>query len=95
MRGSNNSSRAILATVVAIAAFTISSSSTKAPDRTSYSGRLISIQELQTDFGDMCYWEPDGPPEKDCRVTPVRTIFLRRSTIPPMRQRRAPEAPPI
>jgi hypothetical protein len=48
--------RAIFAVAVTIATFTISSSNTRAPDITSgYSGRLVSIQSLQTDFGDMCY----------------------------------------
>src|SRR5436190_1564425 len=62
MRGRHNE-RAMLAAAVAIAAITVSSSSTRAPDLTGFSGRLVSIQELQTDFGDMCYPERviEGP----------------------------------
>ncbi|HVG53909.1 MAG TPA: hypothetical protein VM846_05760 [Vicinamibacterales bacterium] len=56
--------RAIVAVATTLATFTISSSSTRAPDRSSYSGKLVSIQHLQTDFGDMCYAERIDPFEE-------------------------------
>ena len=64
MRGSHPSQRAILAAVVAIATLTVSSSSTRAPELTGISGRLVSIQQLQTDFGDLCNWVPAETAER-------------------------------
>jgi hypothetical protein len=61
--------RAIFAVAVTIATFTIWSSSTRAPDiDTGYSGRLVSIQSLQTDFGDMCYAERIDPFERNAQL---------------------------
>src|SRR6187549_3591244 len=57
--------RAIVAMAVTIATFTISSSSTRAPDRTNYTGKLVSVQDLQTDYGDMCYSERVNPFEEN------------------------------
>src|ERR1700741_2490862 len=74
MRGRPTSQSASLAAVVFIATLTISSSGTKAPDLTENSGRLVSIQELQTDFGDMCYWEPEAMPERVSRSA-VSNLF--------------------
>jgi len=51
----------LLAAAVAIATLTVSSSNTRAPDLTGYSGRLVSVQELQTDYGDMCYADRVDP----------------------------------
>ena len=64
MRGKIDA-RAIVAMAVTIATFTISSSSTRAPDRTNYTGKLVSVQDLQTDYGDMCYSERVNPFEEN------------------------------
>src|SRR5438132_2537801 len=72
MRG-RHSTRAFLAAAAAIATLTVSSSTTRAPDRAGYSGRLVSIQELQTDFGDMCYADRIDPLE---RIADVRSDNL-------------------
>jgi hypothetical protein len=64
MRGKHTRQRAGLTAAVFAAALTIGSSGTKAPDRSELAGRLVSIQELQTDFGDMCFWEPEAKPER-------------------------------
>jgi hypothetical protein len=74
MSGNHISQRAILAAVVAIATLTISSSTTRAPDLTGISGRLVSIQALQTDFGDLCNWEPADAPERIAE-SPVTNLF--------------------
>jgi hypothetical protein len=74
MRGSHPSQRAILAAVVAIATLTVSSSSTKAPELTGISGRLISIQQLQTDFGDLCNWVPGDTPDRTPE-SPISNLF--------------------
>src|SRR5947207_12691112 len=70
--------RAIFAVAVTIATFTISSSNTRAPDMTTgatgYSGRLVSIQSLQTDFGDMCYAQRIDPFEKNAAL-PAGNLF--------------------
>ena len=68
MRGRINSEKAIFAAVVAIATLIVASSSTRAPELTGISGRLVSIQQLQTDFGDMCNWEPASRTSADCRI---------------------------
>ena len=64
MRRKNNRERALLAAAVGIATLTVSSSNTRAPDLTGYSGRLVSMQVLQTDYGDMCYAERIDPFER-------------------------------
>jgi len=74
MRGSHPSQRAILAAVVAIATLTVSSSSTRAPELTGISGRLVSIQQLQTDFGDLCNWVPAETAERTA-ASPVSNLF--------------------
>jgi hypothetical protein len=74
MSGNHISQRAILAAVVAIATLTISSSTTRAPDLTGISGRLVSIQALQTDFGDLCNWEPADAPERIAE-SPLTNLF--------------------
>src|SRR5262245_25209946 len=67
MRGRHTRQRAGLAAAVFAAALTVGSFGTKAPDRSELSGRLVSIQEFQTDFGDMCFWEPEAIPERISR----------------------------
>ncbi|HEY3044570.1 MAG TPA: hypothetical protein VGJ39_11120 [Vicinamibacterales bacterium] len=74
MSGSKRREKAILAAVVALAALTVSSSSTKAPELTGTSGRLVSIRELQTDFGDMCYWDGADAPARIAE-SPGRNLF--------------------
>jgi 6-phosphogluconolactonase (cycloisomerase 2 family) len=54
----------MLAAAVTIAGIAIASSNTRAPDLTVNSGRLVSIRELQTDYGDMCYAERVDPFER-------------------------------
>jgi 6-phosphogluconolactonase (cycloisomerase 2 family) len=66
---SRSRERAILGAAVAIVALTVSSSSPRAPELTGISGRLVSIQELQTDFGDMRYWEPGDAPVRVAEST--------------------------
>ena len=59
----------MFAVAVIIATLTIWSSSTRAPDiATGYSGRLVSIQSMQTDYGDMCYAERIDPFEKNAAL---------------------------
>src|SRR6185295_9744122 len=61
--------RALFAAAVTIATFTIWSSSTRAPNiSTGYSGRLVSIQSMQTDYGDMCYAARIDPFEKNAEL---------------------------
>jgi len=66
--------RAIVAMAVTIATFTISSSSTRAPDPTNYTGKLVSVQDLQTDYGDMCYSERVNPFEEN-EAIPAGNLF--------------------
>ena len=74
MRGRINREKAIFAAVVAIATLIVSSSSTRAPELTGISGRLVSIQQLQTDFGDMCNWEPAAAPQR-IAASPLDNLF--------------------
>jgi hypothetical protein len=74
MRGRHVSERAILAAVVVIATLIVSSSLTRAPEVTRTSGRLVSIHELETDFGDMCYSEPAAVPRRIAR-SPADNLF--------------------
>jgi DNA-binding beta-propeller fold protein YncE len=62
MRGSQTYSRAIVAAIVAIATLIIFTPGTKAPAATEISGQLVSVRDLQTDFGDMCYADPAEAP---------------------------------
>ena len=73
MRGRINREKAIFAAIVAIATLIVSSS-TRAPELTGTSGRLVSIRELQTDFGDMCYWDPAAAPQRTA-VLPASNLF--------------------
>jgi hypothetical protein len=73
MRGKNDR-RAMIAAAVAIATFTIWSSTTRAPDQSNYSGKLVSVQDLQTDFGDMCYAERVDPFEQS-DGSPATNLF--------------------
>jgi hypothetical protein len=66
--------RALFAAAVTVAAITIWSSSTRAPDRADYSGRLVSVKDLQTDYGDMCYAERIDPFALDA-VAPEGNLF--------------------
>src|SRR5690349_4223605 len=66
--------RAIIAMAVTIATFTVSSSSTRAPDRENYTGKLVSVQDLQTDYGDMCYAERVNPFEEN-EALPAGNLF--------------------
>ena len=74
MRGRINSEKAIFAAVVAIATLIVASSSTRAPELTGISGRLVSIRQLQTDFGDMCNWDPAVEPQRIAAVAADQSV---------------------